>query len=154
MTNSAWLPVGADCKNTLITKGDILKLVTGETVTFTEMKRTKFHAKYNGRGLVVPIYRDRSGKVPFITEVMPGKDTTVLVKAVNPTKLKIGELFFVENCKETFMFAGNKIKAGREVVVGVDIATGKNWSIAKDMTIGKIDLTSIKASLPSMPTSF
>ena len=149
MNTSAYLPVGPDCKTTRISKGDILKLATGETVTFTEMKRTKFHASYNGRGLVVPIYRDRFGRVPFITEVLPGKDTSVMIKKANPNKFKIGELFFIEGHKETFMFAGNKIKSGREVLVGLDIATKKTWTIGVDMPIGKIDLKAVKDSLPT-----
>ena len=149
MTNtSAWLPVGKECKSTLIKKGDLLNLATGETVTFMEMKRTKFLAQYNGRGLAVPIYRDRFGRIPFISEVLPGKDTSVLIKAVNPTKLKVGDLFFIEGNKETFMFIGNKIKAGREVVVGFDLASKKQYSIASTLTLGKLDLKAIKESLP------
>ena len=59
MSTQTYLPIGKtakDVKRILVSKGDILQLVTGEQVTFESMRRTKFTCLYNGKGLVVPVF--------------------------------------------------------------------------------------------------
>jgi len=149
MRSGALLPIGekGKAKYEMIKKGDIVKLVTGEEIVFMEMKRTKWNGKLNGRGIIVPLYRDRAATEPFIKAII-GRDESVLVKATNPTKLKLGDIFFLEGHKETFMYFGNKTKrGGRPIVMGRDLASGKNYNIDAEMTMVKIDLNKIKKEL-------
>lgn len=147
MKTSAFLPVGTKTKKeTILVKvGDVLQLVTGEKLTFVEMKRTKFHAKLGSKTIVVPIWRDRSNTTPFITEVT-GKDTSVIVKKTPVNKFKVTDLFSLNGSKETFMFLGTKIKrGGKKVVMALDVASGKQFNIAADMEMVKINLTKVRA---------
>lgn len=147
MKTSAYIQVGTkeDKKAMLIKAGDVLQLVTGEKVTFVEMKRTKFHGKLNGKTIIVPVYRDRSGSTPFVTAVV-GKDTSVIVKKTPITGFKVTDLFSLEGSKETFMFLGTSVKrGGKKVVQAMDVASGRQWNIAADMAMIKINLTKVKA---------
>jgi hypothetical protein len=152
MIDRAYLPVGdkgiygyKDLK-----KGDVVKLITGEEVVFLEMRRVKWTGRYNGRGLNVPIWRDRAQTEPFITAII-GRDESVIVKPINPSKLKIGDIFFIEGHKETFMFYGDKItpRTGQKYIMGRDLATGKKYSIEAAMKLVKVDLNELKKELIS-----
>lgn len=149
MKNNAYLPVGKtdDYKTVLINRGDIIKLVTGETVTFIEMKRTKFIAKLDGRELNVPVWRNRQQTTPFISELTKNVDKTVMLKTVAPTSLSIGDLFSCEGSKETFMFAGENLKRRKSGITGIDLATRKRWNIDSSVNLMPIDLTRIEHKL-------
>jgi len=102
----AQLPIGKkdDFKFVSVKKGDLLKLVSGETVTFDEMKRTRFTAVYNKRGLSVPLYKDRSACTPYILEVVGHNASAASPKPVSPGSLVPGNLFILEGKKGTYMF--------------------------------------------------
>jgi hypothetical protein len=147
MKIKALLPVGTSANYEMVTKGDILELVTGEKVTFVEMKRTKWFGQLNGKGIVVPVYRNRQALLPYIKAIV-GKDKSVIVPATKPTAFKIGDLFFIEGHKETFMYKGQENKRGGKLVLkGRDLATGKNYNIDAMMKVVKIDLNKIKKEL-------
>lgn len=148
MATKAYLPVGTKTskETVLIAIGDVLQLVTGEQITFTEMKRTKFHGKINGKTIVVPIYRDHAGTTPFITKVV-GKDVSVITPTTPITSFIPTDLFKIEGSKETFMFLGTDVKprTGKKIVKAIDVATQRTWNIAADMTMTKINLNEVKA---------
>jgi hypothetical protein len=149
MTKATLLPVGTK-QNPFwkpVIKGDVVELVTGEKVTFIEAKRVWWRGQFNGKGIRVPLYRDRMHTEPYILKIV-GRDESVMPKAVNPTKLKFGELFFLEGHKETFLFVGDKTKrGGRKVMTARDLATRKNYTIDPNMTFVKIDLNKLKKEL-------
>lgn len=136
MKTSAILPVGTrtNQEDILISQGDILKLATGDEVTFLEMKRTKFIAKINGRNMNVPVYRDRMD-TPFILKVV-GEDKSVITKKSDINKFEPGELFALESRKETFMFVKNE--SGKNIAM--DLATGKRFKIGTDFEVIKVDV--------------
>jgi hypothetical protein len=152
LNTSALLPVGEAGKSKweMISKGDVVKLVTGEEVTFMEMKRSKWVGRYNGKGIGVPLYRDHAQTKPFITAIV-GRDESVIVKGIAPSKLKLGDLFSLEGHKETFMYFGDKItpRAGKKYLMGRDLSSGKNYTIEAGMKILKIDLNKLKKELIS-----
>lgn len=152
LNTSALIPVGlkGSVKFVMIKKGDVVKLVTGEEVTFMEMKRSKWVGRYNGKGIGVPVYRDRDMSVPFIVRKI-GRDESVMTKAVNPNKLKIGDIFFIEGHKETFMYFGDKItpRTGKKYVMGKDLASGITYNIEAAMTLVKVDINKLKKELIS-----
>jgi hypothetical protein len=146
MSNRTLLPVGtqANHESKFISKGDKLKLDTGDTVTFLEMNRTKFRAKTeDGRLAVVPVWRNRAGTKPFILSI-EGKDETVVEKITTIGNLKPGNLFSINNNKESFMFLGMKETRGRRKVEAVDIASNSITTIDSNFTFTKIDLPGIK----------
>jgi len=146
MKTKAYLPVGTKeiKEDKLISKGDIVLLCTGEKVTFEEMKRTKFHGKLNGKGIVVPIWRDRLQTVPFISKVTGVKDKSVIIKSAPIDKFKFGQLFALEGHKETFMFVENTIKRNKKKTIAIDLATGKEFTIGGGFTVIKINLPKLK----------
>jgi len=150
MKDRTYLPVGTpgNFKMTLINKGDILQLATGEKITFTEMKRVKFWGKIGNQSnfTIVPVWRDRSQTTPFATAVV-GRDESVITVSADIQSFTPGELFSLEGHKETFMYAGKKYKKGKEVVAAIDVATGRNWSIDLSFTYVKIDLEKIKTKI-------
>jgi len=146
MALSARLPVGTSTNYVTINKGDVLELITGETVTFLEMKRVKFYAKWENRFINVPIFRDRLQKTPYIKTVI-GKDESVIVKGVNPMKLKVGDIFSLEGHKETFMFMSYTTSKGKSNVRGKDLASRKTYNIDVNMKMIKIDLNLLKKEL-------
>ena len=150
MATSAYLPVGTqgNVKRVLINKGDVVKLCTGELVTFTEMKRVKFIGKMNGKGIQVPVYRNKYNETPYIIEVTGKKDKAVLANRVKPTGLKYGNLFALEGHKETFMFTGTEVKRGAEKIVAIDLATGKRFTIGEGFDFVKINVPKIKKENP------
>lgn len=147
MRTSAMLPVGEKSNYVIVNKGDIIELVTGEKITFVEMARTKWHGLMNGKGIVVPVYRNKREMIPFAKAVI-GKDTTVIVPATKITAFKLGDLFFIEGHKETFMYKGQENKKGGKLVLkGRDLATSKIYNIDAQMTVVKINLNKIKKEL-------
>ena len=54
------LPVGTSANYQKVSKGDVVELITGEKVTFMEMKRSKWNGLMNGKGIIVPVYRKRT----------------------------------------------------------------------------------------------
>ena len=148
MKTSAMLPVGngGDVKTMMIRKGDVLKLNTGETVTFLEMKRVKFIAKdhKSGTNYQIPIWR-LQGSIPFILEKTGKQDKSVFTKSVPTNKLKYGDLFALEGKKETFMFLENSTKRGDQPVIkAINLADGRTFTIGTGFTIVKINLAKIK----------
>lgn len=145
MKTQAMLPVGVKGKKEIktIKAGDILELLTGEKVTFIEMKRTKFIGKINGKTFNVPVYHDRQNTIPYIVKIV-GTDKTAIVKKTPISKLKVNDLFSLEGSKETFMYIGTERKRTKTVVKGLDVASGKVYSIAMDMNFIKIDLNKVK----------
>jgi hypothetical protein len=150
MKTSAYLPVGTqeNNKTVLINKGDVVKLCTGELVTFTEMKRVKFVGKLDGRGIQVPVYRNKYDNTPYILEVTGKKDKKVLEARVKPTGLKYGNLFALEGHKETFMFVGTEVKRGKNKLVAIDLATGKQFGIGEGFDFVKVNVPKIKRDNP------
>jgi len=146
MKTSAYLPVGTaeDQEMKVITKGDVVQLCTGEKVTFTEMKRVKFHGIMNGGGIQCPIYRNKGTFQPYITAIV-GRDESVMTVSAEVESFTAGELFSLEGHKETFMYKGKEIKRGKEILKAVDVATGKGWNIGTTgFTYVKIDLEELK----------
>ena len=140
------LPVGKkdDFKFVSVKKGDLLKLVTGETVTFDVMKRTRFSAVYNKRGLSVPLYRDRGACTPFILEVVGHNASAAAPNPAIPGSLVPGNLFVLEGKKGTYMFQ----KETPASIHGWDISTKKSYSIRKsDFNIVRIHLEEIYKEL-------
>jgi len=150
MITQAYLPVGTqgNVKRLLVKKGDIVKLCTGELVTFTEMKRVKFVGKMNGKGIQVPVYRNKYNDTPYIIEVTGKQDKAVLANRVKPTGLKYGNLFALEGHKETFMFTGTEVKRGQKKLIAIDLATGKRFTIGDGFTLVKINVPKIKKENP------
>lgn len=147
MRTSAMLPVGEKSNYVVVNKGDVIELVTGEKVTFVEMKRTKWFGQYNGKGIGVPIYRNKSTMLPYAKAVV-GKDKSVLVAPTKLTAFKIGDLFFIEGHKETFMYMTQEAKRGGKLIVrGRDLASGKNYNIDAQMKLVKLNLNKIKKEL-------
>ena len=149
MAETAWIPVGEkdDYKSVLITKGDVLRLVTGEKITFTDMKRVNFHGKINGRPTRVPIWRNSLKTKPFIAEKLDERDESVITISANIQGFIAGDLFALEGSKETFMYKGQELKRGRQVVKAIDVATGRPWAVDTDMTFIKIDLEERKEKI-------
>ena len=151
MKTQVYLPIGTkgNIKNYLVTKGDILQLVTGEKVTFDSMRRTKFLTKYNGKGLIVPIYKDRIGTIPFVTEVL-GVDKTETLKKVKPSNLKLGDLFYISGHAKTFLFKENFTKSGKLKVKALDLASSKTFIIDATMDLVKLNLNQLKKQLSTI----
>lgn len=152
MKTAAYLPVGTpgNVTHKKIEKGDIVKLVTGELVTFTEMKRVRFIGKVNGKGISVPIFRDRFHTVPFVSEVTGKKDKTIFENRVRPTALKYGTLFALEGHKETFMYVGEEVKRGNKKMVAIDLATARRFTIGSGFNLVKVNVPKIKKDNPSI----
>ena len=124
----------------LVEKGDKIKLVTGEIMTFVEMKRTKWIGKNEaGQMFNIPVTMsaEKTGEV----------DDTVKVVSENPRKFKAGQLFAIENAKETFMFKEMRQGRGREKVVALDLATGRTWTLDTEFTYKKIHVNKIRETL-------
>ncbi len=143
---SALLPVGNKLNSTtkLINKGDVVKLITGELVTFIEMKRTKFVGKMDGRAINVPIYRNPVLGVPYIAEVTGDKDDSVITKTSNINRFKYGQLFALEGHKETFMFVENIIKRGKQKTKAINVASNKTYILGEGFDIIKINIPKMK----------
>jgi hypothetical protein len=152
MKTSAWLPVGTkeNHKDVLVSKGDILELVDGDRVTFTEMKRVRFVGQMTatGKGISVPIYRNNHTFTPYVVKVTGEKDKKVTENQVKPTGLKYGNLFALEGHKETFMFVGTELKRGTKKLVGIDLATSRRFTISPTFTLVKVNVPKIKKSFP------
>ena len=141
----AYIQVGTSANHEaiLVKEGDILQLVTGEKITFTGMRRTKFEGIMNGRSTIVPIWRNKYTNTPFVTAKL-GVDKSVIVKPTNISAFKIGDLFKLEGSKETFLFGGTETSRGKQRINGIDLATGKSYRIGADMSMTKINLSKIK----------
>lgn len=148
MSSQVYLPIGTkeNKKSVLVSKGDILQLVTGEKVTFESMRRTKFTCLYNGRELLVPVYRNKRADTPFVTEKL-GVDKEYLAKKVSPSKLKAGDLFYIDGYKESFLFKETFIKSGKQMIKAIDLASEKPFNIDPSCTLIKIDLNKLKKQL-------
>ena len=141
---SAMLPVGTKETKSYksIRTGDILLLVTGEKVVFEDMRRTKFTAKYllTGKGVIVPVYRDRMASTPFI-ESIEGFQEPAKKPTIASAKMKFGELFGLEgNHKEVFMYVGVGSKRGKAVIKAIDLKTKRSFNIDPSFTLVKVDL--------------
>jgi len=152
MITQAYLPVGTALKSErlLIKKGDIVKLCTGETVTFTEMKRVKFIGLMNGKGIQVPVYRNKTNDLPYIESVTGKVDKSVFENRMKSTSLKYGNLFALEGHKETFMYIGAEVKRGKDKLMGVDLATGIMFTIGSEMNIVKVNIPALKKKFVSI----
>jgi len=150
MKTSAFIPVGpvGNVTTKRVNKGDVVKLVTGELVTFTEMKRVRFIGKLDGKGISIPLYRDRMQTKPYVVEVTGQKDKEVLANRVKPTGLKYGNLFALEGHKETFMYVGSTLKRGEKKLVGIDLATGRRFTIGTGFVLVKVNIPKIKRENP------
>jgi len=125
-----------------VEKGDKIKLVTGEIFTFMEIKRTKWVGKNEaGQMYNIPITmaKEKTGEV----------DKNIKVKSEDPRKFNAGQLFAIENAKETFMFQGMKpVRANaKEKVMAVDLATGRGWNIDVNCTFKKIHVNKMREEL-------
>lgn len=141
MATKTWLPF-VDGTSKLVKKGDIIEIVSGEKITFLEIKRTKWIGRLDGKGIRVPVYRDTLETRPFATAIT-GFDASVLAAAVKMNDLSRGDLFSIEGKKEVYMFKdaiGNQIHA-------TCIASGKKWRIDPSFTLIKIDIDKIKSTL-------
>jgi len=146
MKNAAYLPIGTLEENTikLITKGDVLQLCTGEKITFTEMKRVKFHGVMNGRGTIVPVWRNHLKTQPFVKAIV-GRDESVITVSANLQQFTAGELFSLEGHKETFMYKERDLNTGK--IRAIDVATKRSWRIDPSFTFVKIDIEELKKKL-------
>jgi hypothetical protein len=150
MKTTGFLPVGIKENNQhlVIERGEIVKLVTGDNAIFLEQKRTKWVGIINGKPMNIPVYRDRFGSIPFIVEKTGEKDKSVIIKSINPCKFKVGDLFFLDGHKETFMFINDTAKkGGKPIIVGLDLASGRKFNIDINMKMIKIDLNKIKKDI-------
>ena len=129
-----------------VTKGDIIELVTGEKITFVEMKRTKWSGQLNGKGVLVPLYRSKfmATMENSYAKALVGKDDSVITKSFDSKKLKFGDLFYIEGHKEAFMYISEKEKKGKVFVWARDLASKRTFTIEPAMTIVKIDLNQLK----------
>lgn len=145
MATKAFLPfISKGGSSDLVSKGDIIELWNDEKMIFMEMKRTKWVGKSVGSGKMynIPIYKDRMGTTPFAKAVI-GKTEEVFSNTVKPVNFKKGDLFSIDNAKQSFLFKsfiGNKIHA-------IDIATGNSWKIGSECTFSKIDIEDLKKKL-------
>lgn len=146
----AYLPVG-DKGLTLLKKGDIIEVITGEQFTFMEAKRTRWvgKGKNDGKMYNVPIYATRGSNKPYMTKVV-GKDKVIEAAKTNFTKFKTGNLFALEGSKETFMFIGVERKRTKTVVKGKDLATGRIFNIDTSYTFNKVDINKMKKELKNV----
>ena len=135
------IPIKQATNYQMVSTGDILELVTGEKVSFIEMKRTKWYGKLNGKGIIVPIFRDN--ETPYVKAIV-GKDDSVIVNAVNPVEFKFGDLFYCDGHKETLMYISNRIKGKKRMVYARDLASAMMFNIGMDMKMIKIDLDKVK----------
>lgn len=146
-----YFPVGTkeNNKHVLIKKGDIIKLVTGEEVTFLKMNQKRFAVSLNGKTLNVPVWRDRGETKPFIIEKTGRIDESVLTKSVDYRRFEFGQLFALEGRKQTLMFVENKSGRGGSLKVhAVDLASGQTTTITPvGFTFVKIDLNKMKREL-------
>jgi len=141
------LPVGTSANYQKVSKGDVVELITGEKVTFMEMKRSKWNGLMNGKGIIVPVYRNRTTLQPFIKAVI-GRDESVIKPAANISKIKPGQLFYLEGHKETFMFISTDVKrGGKKIVKGYDLASGKTYNIDAMMKLIPVDVNKLKKEL-------
>jgi len=147
MKDKAFLPVGTENNHEmkLVKKGDVLLLVDGTKITFTEMKRVKFWGKIGKQEnfTIVPIWRNRSQNKPFVTEIL-GRDESVITKTADIKGFTPGELFSLEGHKETFMYKGKTFKGSRERVAAIDVASGRGITIDLGFTFIKIDIEELK----------
>jgi len=147
MKTKALLPVGEKSNYQMVERGDIIELITGEKVTFVEMKRTKWFGQFNGKGIVVPIYRNRITMVPYAKAII-GKDKSVITVGAKLSTMKLGQLFSLEGHKETFMFIKTETKrGGKPIIKGRDLATGKTYNIDAAFKLIKIDINKLKKEL-------
>jgi hypothetical protein len=144
---SAMLPVGTQSTKKLrnVRPGDVLLLVTGDKVVYEDMRRTKFTGKYlaTGKGVIVPVYRDRSGTTPFIVDIVDFKEPEKK-PTIASAKMKFGELFGLEgNHKEVFMYVGLSSKRGKAVIKGIDLKSKRVFNIDPSFTLVKVDIKTI-----------
>lgn len=136
------LPIGKKdkFKYESVNKGDLLKLVTGETVTFEEMKRTRFAARMpNKGGVSVPCFRDRGCTIPYVTEII-GHNPKAAPKVVNASSLEPGALFYLEGKKGTYMF----LKEDTKNIHGLELSTQKSYRIRKgDFNLIRVHLKEV-----------
>jgi len=130
----------------LVSKGDVIELVSGEKIVFLETRRTKWLGKFNGKNVVVSFYGKFHG-LPTAKAIV-GRDETVLEPTLNPKFLKKGDIFALEGCKETFMFIGHKTKKSKiPTIQAKDLASKKIFNIGAEMQIIPINLEEFKKSL-------
>jgi len=143
----AYLPVG-DKGLTLLKKGDIVEVITGEQFTFMEAKRTRWvgKGKKDGKSYSVPVYATRGSSKPYITKIV-GKDKVVEAAKTDYKKFKVGQLFALEGHKETFMFMKVERRRTKTVVKGKDLASGKIFNIETQFTFTKVDVNKMKKEL-------
>jgi hypothetical protein len=141
MSTRTFLPVGN--KSELVSKGDVIELITGEKMTFVEMKRSKWVGKNSaGKLYNIPVYANRMGNTAYAKAIV-GRDESVIVKSAPVENFKRGQLFAIENAKETFMF---KELVGRKVVA-LDLATGRTWRIGTECTFSTVDVNEVMSKL-------
>lgn len=147
MSTQAFLPF-QDKGTDLVTKGDIIELVTGEELIFIEMKRTKWigQTKDGKKRFNVPIYRDKIRQKPY-AKTKKGRDESVITKSVDINKFKPGNLFSIESAKESFMFKNIEDKRGKISVIAIDIATGNQWKLGAECTFKRININELKNKL-------
>jgi len=145
MGNQAYLPF-SNGESKLVKRGDIIKISSGEQITFVEMKRTKWIGKMDGKTYNVPVWRDKTQRTPYAMEIV-GKDESVIVKSFDPLKLNLGQLFTTENSKETFMFKGIKTGPRKTKVTGIDIGSGNNWNFDLSCTFIPVNVSKMKKEL-------
>ena len=146
MKEAAYLPIGTleGHERKLVTKGDVLQLCTGEKITFTEMKRVKFHGIMEGRETIVPIWRNRMKTQPFVKAIV-GRDDSVITVSADVQAFTPGELFSLEGHKETFMYKERDLNSGK--IRAIDVATKKSWRIDPSFTFVKINIEELKKEL-------
>ena len=146
MREATYLPVGTleGYESKLVTKGDVLQLCTGEKITFTEMKRVKFHGLMEGRGTVVPIWRNHMKTQPFVKAIV-GRDESVIAISADIRAFIPGQLFSLEGNKETFMYKERDLSSGK--IRAIDVATKKVWRIDNNFKFLKIDIEELKEEL-------
>jgi len=138
------LPVGKkDNFNVVrVNRGDKLKLITGETVTFEVMKRTRFSVMSDKGRMSVPVYRTRNQSTPFIVEVV-GHDTKAVPKKVVVGTLIPGNLFKIEGKRGTYMFE----RKTKKNIHGWDISTRQSYNISKTFNIVQLHMDTIYKEL-------
>jgi len=133
----------SDGKSQIVSRGDKIQLIDGETFTFESIKRTKWVGIDSlGKRYNVPIYRNIGLSDPFAKQIV-GKNDTMTIKN-ELSSLNKGDLFSIQNCKQTFMFK-EILSTGK--ISAMDIATETFWKIDNKCVFKKINLSKIQEKL-------
>lgn len=136
----SWIPGATETLK--VKRGDVIETITGEKITFIEMKRTKWAGKMGSRNVLVPLYADRSCSRPYAVKIN-GFDDSVNAAIIVPTKMKVGDLFAIVGKREVYMF--KSIEKGKIKAIGV--SDDSRWTIDPNFELRIIDIEKLKQTV-------